>query len=267
MGRQGFAVCNRVAFVQGTVTTQAADAAAARAGRGGSVRAPPTLNVVAGSAHVEKCAGVVARANKSGQVGAPTTQGVVAGSARATEGAGACVRATTGGRARAPTSKAIRGDKVTNTPKAEASSRDADSAAENRVPQVLDVFTGEPKVGEGLTPLPTVAELLELDELSYVQFLDSLPYHPLLKEFSDVVSHDTPSVLPPDRVVRHEFDLVPGTKYCTTRQWPLPKEQVDVIDAFFAAKWCVNQSRHTRLRRSVCANPTGSGAWCTLSTS
>ncbi|GMF16073.1 unnamed protein product [Phytophthora fragariaefolia] len=76
MGRQGFAVCNRVAFVQGTVTTQAADAAAARAGRGGSVRAPPTLRVVAGSAHVEKCAGVVARANMSGQVGAPTTQGV-----------------------------------------------------------------------------------------------------------------------------------------------------------------------------------------------
>ncbi|GMF50595.1 unnamed protein product [Phytophthora fragariaefolia] len=196
---------------------------------------------------------------------------VVAGSARATEGAGACVRATTGGRARAPTSKAIRGDNVTNTPKAEASSRDVDSAAEDRVPQVLDVFTGEPKEGEVLTPLPTVAELLELEELSYVEFLDSLksgelaevvllrpegdslelnsssvmdaevledertsrrqtrygaailkdpsdPYHPLLKEFSDVVSDDPPSVLPPDRGVRHEIDLVPGTKYCTTRQ-------------------------------------------------
>ncbi|GMF41713.1 unnamed protein product [Phytophthora fragariaefolia] len=147
MGRQVTAVCNRVAFVQGTVTTQGADAAAARAERDGSVRAPPTQSVVAGSAHVEECAGVVARSNKSGRVGAPTTQGVVAGSARATEGAGACVRATTGGRARAPTSKAIRGDKVTNTPKAEASSCDADSAAEDRAPQVLDGCTGEPKVG------------------------------------------------------------------------------------------------------------------------
>ncbi|GMF42912.1 unnamed protein product [Phytophthora fragariaefolia] len=135
---------------------------------------PPTQRVVAGSAHVEECAGVVARANKGGRIGTPTTQGVVAGSARATEGAGACARATTGGRAGAPTNKAIRGGKVTSTPKAEASSRDADSAIEDRVPQVLDVFTGEPKVGEVLTPLPTVAELLELDELSYVEFLDSL---------------------------------------------------------------------------------------------
>ncbi|KAG2999558.1 hypothetical protein PC121_g22841 [Phytophthora cactorum] len=42
--------------------------------------------------------------------------------------------------------------------------------------------------------------------------------------------------LPPDRGVRHEIDLVPGTKYCVTRQWPLPKEQCDVIDAFFRAK-------------------------------
>ncbi|GMF46169.1 unnamed protein product [Phytophthora fragariaefolia] len=278
--RQGSAVCNRVAFVQGTVTTQGADAAAARAGRG-----------------------VVARANSSGRVGTPTTQGVVAGSARTTEGAGACARATTGGRAGAPTSKAIRGDKVTSTPNAEASSRDADSAAEDRVPQVVDVFTGEPNVGEVLTPLPTVAELLELEELSYVEFLDSLkaeklaevdllrpeggsrelnsssvmdsevledertsrrqtrygaailkdpsdPYHPLLKEFSDVVSDDPPSVLPPDWGVRHEIDLVPGTKYCTTRQWPLPKEQVDVIDAFFAAKHAPGMVRESKTPRS-----------------
>ncbi|GMF47927.1 unnamed protein product [Phytophthora fragariaefolia] len=174
MGQQGSAVCNRVAFVQGTVTTQGADAATARAGRGGSVRAPPTQSVAAGSAHVEECAGVVARANKSGPVGAPTTQGVVAGSARVTEDAGAGARATTCGRAGAPTSRVIKGDKVTSSPKAEASGRDADSAAEDRALQVLDVFTGEPKVGEVLTPLPTVAKLLELEELSYVEVLESL---------------------------------------------------------------------------------------------
>ncbi|GMF50546.1 unnamed protein product [Phytophthora fragariaefolia] len=172
--RQGLAVCNRVAYVLGTVTTQSADAVTARAGKGGSVRAPPTQSVAAGSAHVEECAGVVARANKSGRVGAPTTQGVVAGSARATEDAGAGACATTCGRAGAPTSRAIKGDKVTSTPKAEASSRHADSAAEDRVPQVIDAFTGEPKVGEALTPLPTVPELLELEELSYVEVLDSL---------------------------------------------------------------------------------------------
>ncbi|GMF40017.1 unnamed protein product [Phytophthora fragariaefolia] len=182
-------------------------------------------------------------------------------------------------------------------------SRDADSAAGDKVPQVLDVFMGEPKVGEVLTPLPTVAELLELEELSYVAFLDSLkagelaevvlfrpegdslelksssvmdsevledertsrgqtrysaailkdpsdPYHPFLKEFSDVVSDDPPSALPPYRGVWHEIDLVPGIKYCTTRQRPLPKEQVDVIDASFVAKRAAGMVRESKLPHS-----------------
>ena len=51
-----------------------------------------------------------------------------------------------------------------------------------------------------------------------------------------MVCHDPPSVLPPDRGVRHEIELVPGTKNCVTLQWPLPKEQRDVIDEFFRAK-------------------------------
>ncbi|KAE9013230.1 hypothetical protein PR002_g14576 [Phytophthora rubi] len=110
---------------------------------GGSVRSPPTQGVVAGSAHVEKGAGVVARANKSGRAGAPAF-------------------------------KDKNSDKVKSAPKAEAPSRDAVSAAEDEAPQVFDVLTGEPKVGEVLTPLPTVAELLEVDELSYVEFMDSL---------------------------------------------------------------------------------------------
>ncbi|KAG3054398.1 hypothetical protein PC121_g16320 [Phytophthora cactorum] len=62
------------------------------------------------------------------------------------------------------------------------------------------------------------------------------PVYPLVKKFADVVSKDPPSQLPPDRGVRHEIDLVLGTKYCVTRQWPLPREQCEVIDAFFAAK-------------------------------
>ena len=44
------------------------------------------------------------------------------------------------------------------------------------------------------------------------------PFYPLVEEFQDVVCHNPPSVLPPDRGVRHEIDLVPGTKYCVTRQ-------------------------------------------------
>ncbi|KAE9289985.1 hypothetical protein PR003_g25406, partial [Phytophthora rubi] len=189
----------------------------------------------------------------------------------------------------APAYEDKKSDKVTS----------ADSAAEDKVPQVFDIFTGEPKVGEVLTPLPTVGELLELEELSYVEFLDSLkageladvvllrpevsslelnsssvmdpevlederttkrqthygaailkdpsdPYYAPLKEFSDVVSNDPPSVLPPDRGVRHEIDLVPRTKYCTKRQWLLPKKQVDVIDAFFAAKYAAGMVRESK---------------------
>ncbi|KAG3101913.1 hypothetical protein PI124_g23630 [Phytophthora idaei] len=62
------------------------------------------------------------------------------------------------------------------------------------------------------------------------------PFYPALQEYTDVVSKNSPMGLPPDRGVRHEIDLVPGTKYCVTRQWTLPKEQCDVIDAFFRAK-------------------------------
>ncbi|POM72550.1 Pol protein, partial [Phytophthora palmivora] len=57
------------------------------------------------------------------------------------------------------------------------------------------------------------------------------PVCPLVKEHFDVASKHPPSQLPPDRGVRHEIDLVPGTKYCVTRQWPLPREQCEVIDA------------------------------------
>ena len=72
------------------------------------------------------------------------------------------------------------------------------------------------------------------------------PYYPLVKEFQDVVCHEPPSVLPPDRGVRHEIDLVPGTKYCVTRQWPLPKEQCDVIDDIFRAKHAAGMVRESK---------------------
>ncbi|KAG2890872.1 hypothetical protein PC119_g16620 [Phytophthora cactorum] len=62
------------------------------------------------------------------------------------------------------------------------------------------------------------------------------PFYPVVKEYMDVVFKNPPMGLPPDRGVRHEIDMVPGTKYCVTRQWPLPKEQCDVIDVFFRAK-------------------------------
>ncbi|CAI5737343.1 unnamed protein product [Peronospora farinosa] len=77
------------------------------------------------------------------------------------------------------------------------------------------------------------------------------PYYPLVEEFQDVVCHDPPSVLTPDRGVRHEIDLVPGTKYCVTRQWPLPKEQCDVIDEFFRAKHAAGMVRESKSPHST----------------
>ncbi|GMF55668.1 unnamed protein product [Phytophthora fragariaefolia] len=107
-----------------------------------------------------------------------------------------------------------------------------------------------------LGAVPTLAALLELDEMSFDDVGEALqagelaealnacsgsenpsdPFYPVIKEYQVVVSKEPPFGLPPDRGVRHEIDLVPGTKYCVTRQWPLPRLQCDVIDAFFCAK-------------------------------
>ncbi|KAE9020813.1 hypothetical protein PR002_g12438 [Phytophthora rubi] len=77
------------------------------------------------------------------------------------------------------------------------------------------------------------------------------PLYSLVVEFGDVVSKVPPMGLPPDRGVRHEIDLVPGTKYCVMRQWPLPKEQCDVIDAFFRAKHAAGLVRESKSPHST----------------
>ena len=77
------------------------------------------------------------------------------------------------------------------------------------------------------------------------------PFYPLVKEFQDVVCHNPPSILPPHRGVRHEIDLVPGTKYSVTRQWPLPKEQCDFIDEFLRAKHAAGMVRESKSPHST----------------
>jgi hypothetical protein len=71
------------------------------------------------------------------------------------------------------------------------------------------------------------------------------PYIGLIREFADIFPAEVPSSLPADKGVRHEIDLVPGTKYCVTRQWPLPREQVDYIDAFFEKRKKAGQVRES----------------------
>ena len=76
-------------------------------------------------------------------------------------------------------------------------------------------------------------------------------FHALLMEFRDVVCDKPPQCLPPDRGIRHEIDLVPGTKNCVTRQWPLPREQVEAIDEFFAAKHRAGMVRESKSPHST----------------
>ncbi len=79
------------------------------------------------------------------------------------------------------------------------------------------------------------------------------PYYDLIREFADVFRDEIPDRLPVDKGIRHEIVFVPGTKYCVTRQWPLAKEQVDFIDAFFAAR---KKAGHVRESTSPHSSPT-----------
>ncbi|GMF59029.1 unnamed protein product [Phytophthora fragariaefolia] len=79
----------------------------------------------------------------------------------------------------------------------------------------------------------------------------SYPFYPVIREYQDVVSKEPPYGLPPDRGVGHEVDLVPGTKYCVTRQWRLPRELCDVVDAFFRAKHEAGLRRESKSPQST----------------
>ena len=93
--------------------------------------------------------------------------------------------------------------------------------------------------------------------------LKSNPVYDIIKEHEDVFPDEVPSELPVDRGIRHEIDLEPGTKYCVTRQWPLPREQVEAIDKFFESR---RKAGHVRESNSPHCSPTfcvkkATGGW------
>ncbi|KAG4053207.1 hypothetical protein PC123_g11641 [Phytophthora cactorum] len=69
------------------------------------------------------------------------------------------------------------------------------------------------------------------------------PVAPLVREFIEIFPEKVPAVLLPDRGVRREIDLTPGAKYCVTRQWSLPRDQTEAVDAFFERR---HQAGHVR---------------------
>lgn len=104
---------------------------------------------------------------------------------------------------------------------------------------------------------------IERYEAQSWEALKGNPVYKLALEFKDVFPDTVPEELPPDRGVQHEIDLTPGTKYCVTRQWPLPKEQVEAIDEFFEKR---RKAGHVRESKSPHCSPTfcvkkATGGW------
>ncbi|KAG2956944.1 hypothetical protein PC118_g24242 [Phytophthora cactorum] len=101
--------------------------------------------------------------------------------------------------------------------------------------------------------------------------LKASPFYDVLWEHKDVLPDEIPADLPQDKGIQHEIDLVPGTKYCVTRQWPQPRDQVKAIDDFFESRRQAGQVRESKPRtvhqRSVSRSHRADGASFLLTTS
>ncbi|KAL4178089.1 hypothetical protein KRP22_003014 [Phytophthora ramorum] len=72
-------------------------------------------------------------------------------------------------------------------------------------------------ITEGAETLSAKSKKERFDEQGW-DSLKSSPFYNVLREYKDVLPGDIPAELPQDKGVQHEIDLVPGTKYCVTRQ-------------------------------------------------
>ncbi|KAG3071164.1 hypothetical protein PI125_g22813 [Phytophthora idaei] len=81
--------------------------------------------------------------------------------------------------------------------------------------------------------------------------LKASPFYDVLREHKDVLPDEIPAELPQDKGIQHEIDLVPGTKYCVTGQWALPRDQVKAIDDFFDSRRQAEQVRESKSPHSA----------------
>ncbi|GMF53948.1 unnamed protein product [Phytophthora fragariaefolia] len=105
-------------------------------------------------------------------------------------------------------------------------------------------------VTEGADALSAKSKKERFDEQSW-DLLKSRPLYEVLREYKDVLQDAIPAELPQNKGVQHEIDLVPGTKYCVTRQWPLPQEEVKAIDDFFESRRKAGQVRESKSPHSA----------------
>uniref|UniRef100_H3GYE8 Reverse transcriptase domain-containing protein n=1 Tax=Phytophthora ramorum TaxID=164328 RepID=H3GYE8_PHYRM len=105
-------------------------------------------------------------------------------------------------------------------------------------------------ISEGADALSAKSKKQRFDEQGW-DSLKASPFYKVLREYKDVLPDDIPAELPQDKSVQHEIDLVPGTKYCVTRQWPLPREQVKAIDDFFESRRNAGQVRESKSPHSA----------------
>uniref|UniRef100_H3H3J0 Retrotransposon gag domain-containing protein n=1 Tax=Phytophthora ramorum TaxID=164328 RepID=H3H3J0_PHYRM len=105
-------------------------------------------------------------------------------------------------------------------------------------------------ISEGADVLSAKSKKERFDEQGW-DSLKASPFYKVLREYKDVLPDDIPAELPQDKCVQHEIDLVPGTKYCVTRQWPLPREQVKAIDDFFESRRNAGQVRESKSPHSA----------------
>ncbi|GMF20455.1 unnamed protein product [Phytophthora fragariaefolia] len=123
-----------------------------------------------------------------------------------------------------------------------------------------DVSSSRPKAAE---PKPDREERFAAQSWTALQDSNN-PVYSLAGEFKDIFPETIPVELPAKWGVLHEIDLVPGSKYCVTRQWSLPRDQVQAIDDFFEGP---RKADHVRESTSPHSSPTlcvkkATGGWC-----